>query len=149
MARPCHECGGPKPAGRGRKYCNDCTKSCADHAGYTYGCAACQKSWLDATGKRKVYRERYADDQSRKKKMKAYGLTEEQLDAVLEPGKCYTCDSTEDLVIDHDHATGVVRGLLCNSCNVALGHVKDSIETLQRMIEYLEISQRNDIKEIA
>lgn len=147
MAMPCQECGGPKPSGRGRKYCDGCTKSCADHSAYTYGCAPCQKAWLDATGKRQVYRERYADEQSRKKRMKTYGLTGDQLDAVLAPGKCWTCDSAESLVIDHDHATGVVRGLLCNDCNLALGKIKDSIDTLERMVQYLKISQHNDIKE--
>lgn len=42
------------------------------------------------------------------------------------------------LVIDHDHATGKVRGLLCSTCNSALGHVHDSIETLQNLITYLK-----------
>lgn len=147
MARPCRECGGPKPAGRGRKYCDNCTKSCDEHAAYTYGCAACQKSWLDATGKRKEYRQRYSVEQSRATKRRKYGLTDSQLDEVLAPGKCATCDRTDDLVIDHDHATGVVRGLLCRDCNLALGNIKDSIDTLKRLVGYLEISQGNDIKE--
>lgn len=147
MARPCPDCGGPKPPGRGRKYCDDCTKSCSDHRAYERGCPPCQKAWLDATGKRTVYRERYADDQSRKKRMKTYGLTGEQLDEVLKPGKCATCDATENLKIDHCHTTGKVRGLLCSDCNLALGMVRDSVETLERLAEYLEISQANDIKE--
>ena len=149
MARPCHECGGPKPAGRGRKYCDDCTKSCSDHKAYTYGCAGCQKVWLDSNGMRKVYRERYSGEQSRASKRRKYGLTDAQLDAVEAPGKCATCDKTTDLVIDHDHATGVVRGLLCRECNLALGHAKDSIETLSRLIGYLQENLAvNDIKEI-
>lgn len=41
------------------------------------------------------------------------------------------------LVIDHDHKTGKVRGLLCPTCNNMLGHAKDSIETLQAAIQYL------------
>lgn len=40
-------------------------------------------------------------------------------------------------VVDHCHATGEVRGILCFSCNVALGHAKDNVETLKAMIEYL------------
>lgn len=147
MSRPCPDCGGPKPPGRGRKYCNDCTKSCDSHAGYIRACPACQKVWLDETGKRKEYRARYSAGQSRASRRKKYGLTDEQLDEVLSPGKCATCDRADDLVIDHDHASGMVRGLLCRHCNLALGNVKDSIDTLKRMVEYMEISQSNDIKE--
>lgn len=40
--------------------------------------------------------------------------------------------------VDHCHATGKVRGLLCHGCNVALGCVKDSASTLKQMVAYLE-----------
>jgi hypothetical protein len=40
--------------------------------------------------------------------------------------------------IDHDHQTGRVRGLLCHSCNLALGYVKDDVSLLRRMVSYLE-----------
>ena len=42
------------------------------------------------------------------------------------------------LGIDHDHTTGQVRGLLCDSCNPALGGFKDNIESLQKAIDYLK-----------
>ena len=41
------------------------------------------------------------------------------------------------LVVDHCHASGQVRGLLCHNCNRALGLLKDSDEVLQRAIDYL------------
>ncbi len=41
------------------------------------------------------------------------------------------------LVIDHDHETGEVRGLLCPTCNNGLGHFKDSVKTLANAISYL------------
>lgn len=53
-------------------------------------------------------------------------------------GSCEICNSTNALVVDHCHTTGGVRGLLCHSCNVALGHAKDSPVLLKRMIKYLE-----------
>ena len=42
--------------------------------------------------------------------------------------------------IDHDHITGKVRGILCRNCNLALGHVGESIEKLEIMINYLRRS---------
>ncbi len=41
------------------------------------------------------------------------------------------------LAVDHDHATGKIRGLLCNSCNQMLGKAKDNLTILQNAIEYL------------
>lgn len=44
----------------------------------------------------------------------------------------------ESLHVDHDHDTGIVRGLLCRRCNAMLGMADDSIERFQKAIEYLE-----------
>jgi hypothetical protein len=42
------------------------------------------------------------------------------------------------LCVDHDHSTGTVRGLLCNHCNLSLGHLRDSPERCRAAAEYLE-----------
>lgn len=60
----------------------------------------------------------------------------------IQDGKCETCGCTESiagrrLCVDHDHATGKIRGLLCHSCNTALGMVGDDPDVLQRLILYL------------
>jgi hypothetical protein len=48
------------------------------------------------------------------------------------------------LVIDHDHATGKVRGLLCSRCNIGLGCYHDDIELMKRAIQYLERNKSAD-----
>jgi hypothetical protein len=47
-------------------------------------------------------------------------------------------DHTAKLMVDHCHATGKVRGLLCHNCNRALGLLKDDKSTIRRALEYLE-----------
>lgn len=51
-------------------------------------------------------------------------------------GRCATCDGEPEHV-DHDHASGKVRGVLCFNCNQALGNVRDSQVTLRRLDRYL------------
>jgi len=52
--------------------------------------------------------------------------------------KCGICDCDMTTpYIDHNHATGVIRMLLCHHCNSLLGMAKENIQTLQKSIEYL------------
>ena len=73
-----------------------------------------------------------------------YGLTLADYDKMLEAqsGVCAICGVSPEeggrrLLVDHDHKTGKIRGLLCYSCNVGLGHFKDSPHNLAEAIEYL------------
>lgn len=72
-------------------------------------------------------------------RIKSYGLSIEEYENKLKDQnhKCDSCGKEEKLVIDHDHITGKVRGLICHSCNIALGNVKDSVNILKRLIKYL------------
>ncbi len=82
--------------------------------------------------------------------MKKYGVTPEWYDAQLaaQGGHCAICPATESghkkrfFAVDHDHATGKVRGLLCRNCNLMLGNAKDSEERLEAGAVYLRISRR-------
>jgi Autographiviridae endonuclease VII len=78
-----------------------------------------------------------------------YGITEDQYHAILadQEGVCAICgreetfrntDGFRPLSIDHDHVSGKVRGLLCHSCNVAVGHFRDSAAIMQAAILYLQ-----------
>lgn len=74
------------------------------------------------------------------------GITAEQYLEMekAQGGKCALCGRSEAgskgpsrLVVDHCHATGVIRGLLCTKCNLALGHFEDNVEAVVKAAEYL------------
>ncbi len=72
-----------------------------------------------------------------------YGITIDQYEDMLEKqgGVCAICHKSNGdipLGVDHDHETGKVRGLLCNKCNLILGMIKDDIDLLIIMEQYLE-----------
>jgi hypothetical protein len=70
-----------------------------------------------------------------------YGLTAEQYRALLahQGGACAICKGVRPyrLNVDHCHATGLVRGLLCRRCNKLLRDVRDSVEVLCDAANYL------------
>ena len=50
---------------------------------------------------------------------------------------CQICGKKEDLVVDHNHKTNIVRGILCNHCNRGIGHFLDNESLLKSAIKYL------------
>lgn len=57
-----------------------------------------------------------------------YGLTPDQYDQMMKDnnGLCALCDCPmERPVVDHDHATGQVRGVICHPCNIKLPAIED------------------------
>lgn len=72
---------------------------------------------------------------------KNYNITLEHRNNILikQNYNCAICnDSTKELVVDHNHISGEVRGLLCWTCNAGLGCYKDNIEYMLKAIEYLK-----------
>ena len=69
---------------------------------------------------------------------KTFGLTPEALDGLIasQGGTCAICDGPPQHV-DHDHATGKVRGVLCGPCNMGLGQFQDDPTRLERASTYL------------
>ena len=74
-------------------------------------------------------------------KMRKYGLSSTEYNKLMSKTNCDLCnrefDSSRNKHIDHCHTTNVVRGVLCRQCNLALGHVKDDVSLLRRMINYI------------
>jgi hypothetical protein len=85
---------------------------------------------------------RPADRQAEQFK-KTYGISIYEYEEMFfsQGGKCKICNEPEHnnklLSVDHCHNSGKVRGLLCGSCNIGLGHFKDNTRRLQDAIEYL------------
>jgi len=59
--------------------------------------------------------------------------------------QCEICKSEEKLVVDHDHITGHVRGMLCNHCNRGLGHFRDNVHNLELAIKYLSLKNKKQV----
>lgn len=77
-----------------------------------------------------------------------YGISIEQYDEMYQRqgGRCAVCGTHQSLLkrrlyVDHDHKTGKVRGLLCYNCNSAIGKLGDSLEGLQRAIDYMKTAE--------
>ncbi|MEW2811425.1 endonuclease VII domain-containing protein [Streptomyces massasporeus] len=69
-----------------------------------------------------------------------YGITEAERDGLIasQGGVCCICLSALPEHVDHCHKTGRVRGVLCFSCNAALGQFKDRPDAIRRAAAYVE-----------
>jgi len=85
-------------------------------------------------------------------RLKQYGLTyiSYKRRYEIQGRRCAICSELREwdgsgklpFAVDHDHATGFVRGLLCTQCNLGLGCFKDRRDSLINAITYLDRSQR-------
>jgi hypothetical protein len=91
-----------------------------------------------------VARDRMNPSSVRRRNLKyVYGLDRLKYEEMLakQKGLCAICvglPGVRALGVDHDHATGLIRGLLCSNCNRGIGHFKDKPELLREAAEYLE-----------
>ena len=69
-----------------------------------------------------------------------YPPTSEQRRRIIkaQEGACLLCGRHTDLVIDHDHETGEIRGALCPPCNTGLDMFKDSTAVMYAAIAFLD-----------
>ena len=88
----------------------------------------------------KFWRDNNPDKLLNKRYQERYGITysEYKTRSALQEFKCKICGVDEKkLVVDHDHQTPEIRGLLFNSCNCAIGLLKDNVDVLKNAIAYL------------
>ena len=73
-----------------------------------------------------------------------YGISIEEYESMLESqsGLCAICaEPGQKLFVDHNHQTGKVRGLLCPSCNGALGMVREDLAIIDSLKAYVIIHE--------
>lgn len=82
-----------------------------------------------------------------RKRLRAYGLSVPSYLAMIEAqcGSCAICAvplevGSASTHVDHCHATGRVRGVLCVRCNMGLGYFKDRTDVMAKAISYLELA---------
>jgi len=129
-----------KPDAEGRYRCSKCrewktpdqfNKNCNQKSGLNYMCRPCSNVHV------------------RKYNLPAkYGITSAKFAEMLlaQGGKCACCKQqfvmegrkTERPCVDHNHATGEVRALLCGRCNLAAGNVMDSSIRAEQLAAYLK-----------
>jgi hypothetical protein len=130
--KPCRRCGEVKPADqmlsdkRAGTICKPCRK-------------AERQAWIDKNRDRYDLR-RWAHHLEKK-----YGITLGQYEALLasQDHRCAICgihfgQKERRLHVDHNHETGVVRGILCFPCNTGIGAFRDSADRLRAAAAYIE-----------
>lgn len=141
ISKPCrHGHQGPRFTSTGG--CVQCTKRNGKKYATSEKGVAYRKQWRAQPH----VRERDCVASIKDGKKRRYGLEWDEFQALLEraENKCEVClklfmprDRRNAACVDHDHATGEVRGLLCHSCNRAMGLLKDDPAILRAMLEYL------------
>ncbi len=116
---------------------------------------AAQKRYRDKYKKRisrknAEYRKNHPDSQRETYYPREYGITIGDYDDMyIEQGGCCAICGTHQsklnkrLHIDHCHKTDKVRGLLCSSCNTAIGLLKEDSGIIKNVLKYLEDTARS------
>lgn len=131
----CSRCGEPRAVA-------DFPKDKRKRDGLGSPCRTCRKDYVTNGSNRRSWLK------------KIYGITPEQHAAMVaaQGGRCAVCGhpparnkhGTHVLAIDHNHETGRVRGLLCHRCNAALGMMREDLDLITKLWQYLD--RWNDIE---
>jgi antitoxin component HigA of HigAB toxin-antitoxin module len=102
-------------------------------------CIPCDNTRKTLYARKKFSNRSEREKENLRQRLWKRNITLEQYEQLLKLSNnaCEICSSKEDLVIDHCHTTNKIRGILCWSCNVALGHFKDNMNNLKNAQDYL------------
>lgn len=140
MPRWCTTCRANKEDVRARgrtavRRCHKCQTPCPD-AERKPGIAVCDKCRVDPRKSRR--------DHEHRRRLRKYGITQEQYDELLasQGGRCPGCGTDDPgakgWCIDHCHVNGNVRALMCNRCNTILGLADEKATTLRNLAAFAE-----------
>jgi hypothetical protein len=126
----------------GHKWCGDCDKvlpldefvrTVASASGYSAYCKPCHNT------RSRLSREKAGGSRTYHL-TRRYGITAAEADYLLseQGGLCAICKAAPAKHVDHDHATGAVRALLCFNCNGGLGQFKDDPRLLHAAAYYVQ-----------
>lgn len=112
-------------------------------------CRECMKS-LKATPRQRAL----ARVQERRRKCVSMGTTEASVIARFEASgrRCEACGRTlelwaKNMHMDHDHSTGMFRGILCSSCNTTLGIFDEDVDRIMSLVAY-KLSHTNVLEDV-
>lgn len=127
--------------------------------GYQAWCRSCRSDYYKerkehAAATQKAWRESQTEEERERRSEMAYnthlrrqfGIDRTEYDELLvsQEDGCAICGRSSSgssqfkrLVVDHDHTTGKVRGLLCDPCNRGIGLLQDDPSVIQKAIDYL------------
>lgn len=112
-------------------------------------CKACNAE-ITKGKRRKLGKQAVSVINRRSKLKRNFGLSLEDYEKILasQNGKCAICGTSEpggrgSFAVDHCHQSEVIRGLLCNRCNVGLGHFNDDPHLLLMAVDYIIVGGKN------
>ena len=87
----------------------------------------------------RAWRATNPDKEAARSRRKNYGLGDAEFRAMraAQDGRCLICRVHEATSVDHCHATGGIRGLLCRACNAGLGFFRDDPRLMRAAALYL------------
>ena len=145
MGQICKKCLESKDESQFRKYKN----AAGEFVWMSKTCLACesekkklyfQKNKPAYAARTKQWRKENPNKKREEHLRQLYGISVDDYEKMLakQNGVCAVCKKPRKrLCVDHCHKTKKVRGLLCGSCNLAIGNAKEDIKILHKLIDYL------------
>jgi len=150
MEKTCRTCGAVKPYS---EFYRQKRRSETQASGWSGACRECAKKRMNERLHAFTPEQRQA--RNAPIRFYKYGITPKDAERMFaeQGGVCAICGeraaarlkpglktpiAVDGLTVDHCHASGVVRGLLCKPCNIAVGCMKDNAEWIRKMADYIE-----------